>query len=63
MPEFLYFFIEIRILLYLCIRRSNIGFRLIIVIGGYKILDCILREDLLEFTVKLCSKRIVVADY
>lgn len=29
---------------------------------GHKILHCILREELLEFAVKLCSKRLVVTD-
>ena len=63
MPELVYLVVDGRVLGNVGVRRWDIGFGLIIIIIGHKILYCILREHLLEFSVELRRKRLVVGDY
>ena len=56
MAQLFYLCIYIRIFLDIRIGGSHIRFRLVIIIVGDKILHCVLRKELLEFAMKLCSK-------
>ena len=61
--EFVNFIVYRRILGNVCVRRRHVGFRLIVVIVGYKILHCVLREEFLKLTVQLCCKCFIVRKY
>ena len=45
------------------VRRGQVGFGLVIVVIGYVIFHCVVREESLELAVELCRQRLVVAQY
>ena len=51
MAELVYLVIDGRIFSYIGIGRRYIGLRLVIIIVGDKILHCVVREHLLEFSI------------
>ena len=63
MPQFVNLVVYLRILFDICVSGRYISLRLIIVIVGHKVFHRVLREKLLEFTVKLCGQSLVVTDY
>ena len=62
MSQFIYLVVNLRVLLYISVSGRHVGFRLIIVIVGYKVFDCIVRKELLELPVKLCSQGLVMGN-
>ena len=58
--EFIDFFIDGRVLGNVSVRGWDVGFGLVVIVVGYKIFHCVLREELLEFAVKLRSERFIV---
>ena len=60
--QLLDFVVDLGVLFNIGVCGRHIGFRLVVVVVGYKILHCILREELLEFAVKLCSKCLVMGN-
>ena len=62
MAQLINLIIDCRVLLYICVGRGNIGLRLVVVVVRDKILDCILREELLKLAVKLGCQSFIVCD-
>ena len=44
------------------IARRNVGFRLVVVVIGDKILDCVVREELLELMIELRGESFIVGE-
>jgi len=59
--QFLYLLVDGEVFFDIGIGGRKIGFRLVIIVIGDEILHGILREERLEFAVKLCRQRLVVA--
>ena len=55
--------VDRRILGNIRVTGRHIGLRLVIIIVGHKILDSVFREELLEFSVKLCRQCFIVCQY
>ena len=58
-----YFFVYVRVFFYIQVASGNVGFRLVVVVVRYKIFDGIVREEGLEFAVKLGAQSFVMAYY
>ena len=59
--QFFYLVIDTQVLFYIGVGGGDVGLRLIIIIVGNEIFHRIVREERLEFAVKLCRQRLVVA--
>ena len=62
-PQFFNLLVDGKVLFNIGIGNRNVGFRLVIVVIGDEELDCIFREELFEFAVKLCGQGFIVAEY
>ena len=62
-PEFVDFLVDGQVFFDVGIGGGNEGFRLVIVVVGNEILDCVFGEKLLEFAVKLSRQGFVMAQY
>ena len=60
MPEFFYLCIDVRILFYICVSRSHVCLRLVVVVVGNEVFHCVLRKKLLELAVQLSCQRLVM---
>ena len=63
MSHFFDFFINLRIFFNIGVRTGYIGFRLIIIVIGYKVFHGIIREKFFELTIQLCCQRFIVGNY
>ena len=45
------------------VRGGNVGLGLVVVIIGYKVFYCVIREKLLELTIELCCQSLIVRYY
>ena len=61
--ELIYLIINVCVLLYIHVRRRDVGLRLIIVVVRNEILDGVVWEELLELSVKLSRQGFVVRNY
>lgn len=62
MAQLVYLIINRRILFNVGVRGRDVGFGLVVVIVGDKILDRILRKIFLKLAVELCGKGFVVGN-
>ena len=62
-PQLVYFVVDGEVLFYIGVRRGQVGFGLVIVVIGYVIFHCVIREESLELAVELCRQRLVMAQY
>ena len=62
MAQFIDFIVDRRVFFNICIGRSNIRFRLIVIIVTDKVSHFVIREERLEFTAKLGSQCLVVGN-
>ncbi len=63
MAELFNFFIDGAVLFNIGIRSGNVGFRLVIIILGYKIFHGVFRKKLLELRAKLCRQGFVMCQH
>ena len=63
MTQLVDFLIDGRILLDEGIRTRHVGFRLIVIVIGYKVFDGVVGKQFLEFTIQLRSQGLVVSQY
>ena len=61
MPQALYLVVYAGILFYERIRVGDVRLRLIIVIIGYEILNCIIGKEFFEFRAELRRKRLIMS--